>query len=68
VVYLGNKGSRGLVLGVLGDGAPRGIREVSVASGLGLRNVMNALFLCWKAGLVLRSEKPVYERERARIR
>jgi len=60
---VGSCRSRDAILGVLGDGAARSCREVSVASGLDLKRVLNSLFLCWLRGLVVRTASPVYEQE-----
>ena len=55
--------SRDAVLGVLRDGSARSCREVSVASGLGLKRVLNSLYLYWLRGLVVRTASLVYELE-----
>ena len=56
--------SRELVLSVLGDHKPKSSRQVIAATGLSRSSVHNALRLCWKRGLVLRTKKPIYHRER----
>ena len=58
------KPSRRLVLGVLASQGPKGIREISKEAGLTRSQAYNALFLCWKRGLVLRTDEPVYELEK----
>ena len=56
--------SRELVLSALGDHRPRSNREIVEATGLSQSSVYNALALCWKRGLVLRTAQPLYEHER----
>jgi len=51
-------------LAVLADGQPKSSREVVEATGLKEGQVYNCLFRCWRRGLVLRTEKPIYRRER----
>jgi DNA-binding MarR family transcriptional regulator len=58
------KPSRLLILSALGDHRPKSCRQVVEATGLTRSSVYNALYLCWKQGLVLRTEKPLYQRER----
>jgi len=48
----------------LADGRPKSSREVMEATGLKEGQVYNCLFRCWKGGLVLRTERPIYRRER----
>jgi len=64
VVGLKRRPSRKLVLAVLADGKPRSSREVQKAAGLSASAANNALILCWKRGLVLRTKRPLFERER----
>ncbi len=59
--------SRGVLLGVLGDGVPRSCRELVRLSGLGFRQVDNAVYRCWRGGLVLRTAAPVYEFEEVNL-
>lgn len=47
----------------MSDGAPRSVRDISKLSGLTLKRAGNALYLCWLRGLVLRTLKPICERE-----
>ena len=56
--------TRGMILAVLADGRPKSSREVVEATGLKEGQVYNCLFRCWKWGLVLRTERPIYRRER----
>jgi len=64
VVGLKRRPSRKLVLAVLADGRPRSSRDVQKAAGLSASAANNALILCWKRGLVLRTKRPLFERER----
>jgi hypothetical protein len=52
---------------VLADGVPRSCRELADLSGLGFRQVENAVVRCWGAGLVLRTVAPIYEYERVNL-
>ena len=56
--------SQELILSALGDHNPKSSRQVIEATGLSRSSVYNALHLCWKRGLVLRTTKPLYEHER----
>jgi len=56
--------SRSLVLGVLSDFKPKSAREIAKATGLGRDAVYGVLSRCWRRGLVLRTEKPIYVSER----
>jgi len=56
--------SRELVLSALGDHRPKSNREIVEATGLSQSSVYNALALCWRRGLVLRTAQPLYEHER----
>jgi len=58
------KPSRRLVLGGLVGGEPKCVREITSETGLTRSQAYNALFLCWKRGLVLRTAEPIYEREK----
>lgn len=59
-----NASSRSLILAQLFDQEPKSQREIVKATGLSEKAVYNALFRCWKRGLILRTKKPVYEFER----
>jgi len=50
------------ILGLLADGVPRGIHDISVELGLGKRAVEGACYRGWKKGLFLRSKNEVYGR------
>jgi len=54
----------GLVLSVLGDYKPKSAREIVRATGLSWASVYCCLSRCWKRGLILRTEKLIYESER----
>ena len=56
--------SRELVLSVLGDHKPKSSRQVIEATGLSRSSVHDALRLCWKRGLFLRTKKPIYQPEK----
>ncbi|MFQ6077456.1 MAG: hypothetical protein ACE5Z5_15230, partial [Candidatus Bathyarchaeia archaeon] len=56
--------TRDLVLSVLSDGVPRSCRELVEETGSSRSQVYSCLFRCWRRGLVLRTEKTVYEHER----
>ena len=56
--------ARELVLAALGDHEPKSFREVVKATGLSESSANNALYLCWKRGLILRTKEPIYEFER----
>jgi hypothetical protein len=56
--------SRRLILGILADGKPRGLRDIVKASGLSEDVVSANLYRCWKGGFLLRTKKPIYEQER----
>ena len=58
------KASRELVLSALGDHRPRSSRGVAEATKLSQSSVYNALALCWRHGLVLRTAQPIYKHER----
>jgi len=51
-------------LGVLAGKGPMNIRDISRETGLSRSQVYNSIALCWRRGLVLRTAKPVYGRER----
>jgi len=59
-----NSSSRSLILSALGDHKPRSNREIAKVTGLAEEPVYNALYRCWKRGLILRTKTPIYERER----
>ena len=50
-----------VLLTVLSDGEPRSSSELMKATGLTARVVGNSLYRLWRAGSVLRTEKPIYE-------
>jgi hypothetical protein len=52
-----------VILRVLGDGVPRGSREVLRLTKLGEDAVWSGLRRLWREGRVLRSERPVLERK-----
>jgi len=54
-----------VLLTVLSDGEPRSCRELMRETGLTAKSVGNSLYRLWKAGSVLRTEKPIYEAFRA---
>jgi DNA-binding MarR family transcriptional regulator len=56
--------SKSLIVSVLADGKPRSHRDIVRETGLSDAAVWCALGRCWKAGLILRSRKPLYESER----
>jgi len=58
------KSSRTKILAVLSEGQPRSHREVVKESGLEYRVVGVNLYRSWKAGLVLRTKKPLFESEK----
>jgi len=49
-----------MVLGLLADGKPRGVHDISVELGLGKRAVEGACYRGWVGGVLFRSSKPVY--------
>ncbi|MCD6325878.1 hypothetical protein J7L97_06295 [Candidatus Bathyarchaeota archaeon] len=51
-------------MGVLSDFKPKSAREIARATGLGRDAVYGVLSRCWRRGLVLRTEKPIYVSER----
>jgi len=58
------KPTQELVLATLSCGDPRSCREVMEETGLNRAQVYNALYRCWRTGLVLRTRDAIYERER----
>jgi len=56
--------SRGGVLGALFEASPLSCREIIERTGLSRSQVYNALYRCWRSGLVLRTRDTIYERER----
>ncbi len=50
-----------LILSVLSDGKPRSQRELVQETGLGAKSVEGALYRLWRKGVILRTEKPIYE-------
>ena len=51
------------IMGVLSNGAPRGIKEIAGQLGLGEVSVYNAVYLLYKRGALLRTEKPRAQRD-----
>lgn len=49
-----------MVLGLLADGVPRGVHDISVELGLVKRVVEGACYRGWKGGVFLRSGKEVF--------
>ena len=49
------------VLKALSDGEPKPMREVMAITGLKEKAVDSALRRCWKEGLLLRTEKPIFK-------
>lgn len=49
------------VLETLSDGEPRPMREVMAITGLKEKAIDSALRRCWKEGLLLRTEKPIFK-------
>ena len=52
------------LLSLMSDGKPRSTRGVTERLGVTTRAAESACFRCWKAGLLLRSEKPLHEANR----
>lgn len=48
-------------MAVLSDGKPKTSKEIVTSTGLSKPAVWSAIRSCWEKGLVLRSEKPIYE-------
>jgi hypothetical protein len=53
-----------LVLAALGDHKPKSQRQIVKMTGLSEGSAYNALYICWKRGLVLRTKDPIYKYER----
>lgn len=49
------------ILSVLSDGKPRTSKEISDETRLTQPSVWRGILRCWEKGLVLRSEKPIFE-------
>ena len=56
--------TRDKILGALAAGEPLSSREVILATGLSRSQVYKGLHRCWRAGLILRTERPIFRRER----
>ena len=50
------------IVSVLSDGQPRTSRQVAEATGMKGTSIWRPLHECWRRGLILRTEKPIYER------
>jgi hypothetical protein len=55
-------GSRDKLLELMGDGKPRSSRDVAEQLRFNDRAAESVCYRCWKAGLLLRAEKPIRER------
>ena len=55
-----NSPAREMVLAALSEGSPRSCRDVVEATGMKRPSVYNALYRCWKLGLVLRTKNALY--------
>lgn len=53
------------LLAILSDGEPRSRIELVKETGLTSKAVGSALYRLWRAGIILRTEKPIYESVRA---
>ncbi len=53
--------TRDILLSVLSDGEPKSALEIVGVSGLSKFAVWDGLHYWWKQGLLLRSEKPIFE-------
>ena len=53
--------TRDRLLGLMSDGKPRSTRQVTEQLGVTSRAARSACYRYWKAGLLLRSEKPLHE-------
>ncbi len=49
------------ILNVLSDGKPRTSRQVAEDTGLKRTSIWRPLHECWKKGLILRTEEPIFE-------
>ena len=52
------------ILSVLSDDKPRSQRDLVRETGLSAKSVEDALYRLWKKGVILRTERPIYEGER----
>jgi len=48
-------------LRALSDGEAKPMREIKAITGLKVKAVDSALRRCWKGGLLLRTEKPIFK-------
>ena len=55
-----NSPAREMVLAALSDGSPRSCRDVVEATDMKRPPVYNALYRCYKLGLVLRTKNTLY--------
>jgi hypothetical protein len=55
-------GSRDKLLELMSDGKPRSSRDVAEQLHFTARAAESVCYRCWKAGLLLRTEKPIHER------
>ena len=60
----GRDSTRGRVLRFLFEASPMSCRDVIKQTGLSRGKVYACLDRCWRAGLVLRTAEPTYEKER----
>ena len=59
--------TRGAIVLVLSDGKPHSARDILVEArklGITKKAAYEALFRCWKSGVVLRTPNPIFQRER----
>jgi len=52
------------ILAVLGDHKPKSARDIVEAAKLSRSAGYSVLYRCWKKGIILRTEEPIYEHER----
>jgi len=52
------------ILSVLSDGKPRSQRDLVRETGLSAKSVEGALYRLWRKGVILRTERPIYEVEK----
>lgn len=58
---MGNKRTQDLILRALLDGTPKSCREIMNEMGLTRSQVNAGLYRCWRSGMILRTEKAIYE-------
>jgi hypothetical protein len=56
------RSTQAAILAVLSDGKPKTLREIVQTTDLSDAAVWSALARAWRNGLILRTEKPCYER------